>query len=252
MRCRILFFLIVLLGGTVLFYACQHQVLTQPTPPPSNTGGNGNGNPPPPPPPPPPPVVPPPATGNCSPDTVYFTQILPIIVSNCAKSGCHDATSKVDGYNLTTYAAISKMTTPGNGSGSKLYTVIQKGSMPPRSSGAVSAAQLTLIQTWINQGSKNNSCSAGCDTTQFTFSGTINPILQTYCVGCHNATTTSGSVNLSTYAGVQTVAANGQLVGSLEGTLPAPYGLMPLGGSALPACQITQFKKWVAAGAPNN
>jgi len=262
MRNKLGFFVMTLFSAAILFYACRHQVLTQET---TNTGsgsgsgtgsgtgngtgsgtgsgtGTGGGG----------AVVPPPAS-TCSPDTVYFASaILPIIVSNCAKSGCHDATSHVEGLNLTTYSAISKMVSPGNATGSRLYSVIKGGSMPPKSSGSVSAAQLALIQTWINQGALNNSCSGGCDTTIYTFSGAVNPTLQTYCVGCHNSTTTSGSVNLSTYAGVQTVAANGQLVGSLLGTLPAPYAQMPLGGNPLATCQITQIQKWIAAGAPNN
>ncbi len=256
MRNKLGFFLVMLLADTVFFLACRHQVLTQET---TNTGngngsgtgtGNGNGNgsgtgggg----------PVIPPPAS-TCSPDTVYFASaILPIIVSNCAKSGCHDATSHVEGYNLTSYSAIARMVSPGNASGSRLYTIIKGGSMPPRSSGSVSAAQLALIQTWINQGAANNSCSGGCDTTIYTFSGAVNPTLQTYCVGCHNSTTTSGSVNLSTYSGVLTSAQNGQLMGSLLGTLPAPYAQMPLGGNPLATCQITQIQKWIAAGAPNN
>ena len=45
-----------------------------------------------------------PAVTSCSPDTVYFHQtILPLITSNCAMSGCHDAISKKDGVILTDY-----------------------------------------------------------------------------------------------------------------------------------------------------
>ena len=45
----------------------------------------------------------------CNPDTVYFKQkILPLIVSNCAMSGCHDAISKKDGVVLTDFTNIIK------------------------------------------------------------------------------------------------------------------------------------------------
>ena len=39
-----------------------------------------------------------PVVVTCSPDTVYFSQtILPLITSNCAMSGCHDAISHKEG-----------------------------------------------------------------------------------------------------------------------------------------------------------
>ncbi|MFB0945535.1 MAG: hypothetical protein ACI9V1_000967 [Spirosomataceae bacterium] len=41
-------------------------------------------------------------------DVCFDTQILPMIVSNCAQSGCHDSKSKRDGYDLTAYDKIIK------------------------------------------------------------------------------------------------------------------------------------------------
>ena len=36
-------------------------------------------------------------TNPCSPDTVYFqNEVLSLIVSSCAKSGCHDAATKAE------------------------------------------------------------------------------------------------------------------------------------------------------------
>src|SRR6185369_2683308 len=43
----------------------------------------------------------------CDPDTVYFANdILPLFISNCAKSGCHDAASHQEGIILDTYSHI--------------------------------------------------------------------------------------------------------------------------------------------------
>ena len=44
-------------------------------------------------------------THPCDPDTVYFEMdVLPILLSSCGKSGCHDATAQ-DGVRLDSYAA---------------------------------------------------------------------------------------------------------------------------------------------------
>lgn len=54
---------------------------------------------------------------NCDPDTVYFqNEVLPIIQSSCAKSGCHDAATQAEGVYLGNYASIMNTghVTPGN------------------------------------------------------------------------------------------------------------------------------------------
>ena len=82
----------------------------------------------------------------CSKDTVYFTNtILPLIISNCASAHCHDAISHHSGHNLTTYAGIRAIVSPGNPSSSKLYTILSstKKKMPP--AGPLSAEQKNEI-----------------------------------------------------------------------------------------------------------
>ncbi len=198
------------------------------------------------------PPAPPPVTVSCSPDTVYFqNSILPLLNSSCAMSGCHDATTHKEGINLTTYASIMATggVKAGNPGSSKLYSVINNNSMPPKSNTPLTQTQKDLISKWISQGAKNNVCN-GCDTLLFTFSGAISPMMSTYCRGCHNPASLGGGIDLSTYAGIQAVAANGKLLGTI--THAAGFFAMPQGGSMLSSCQITQVQKWIAAGTPNN
>jgi len=222
-----------------LFITCKHEVL----PTNGNNNGNGNGN-------------NPPGTGNtCSADTVYFgNSILPLISSGCAISGCHDATTHKEGLVLNSYAGIMKIVSPGNASGSKLYQVInttnQGDIMPPPPHQPFSASDKASIQKWINQGAKNNQCTGGCDTTLFTFSGAVLPLMNTNCKGCHNPASLGGGVDLSTYAGVKTSAVSGRLLGSIKQT--TGYTAMPKGGNKLQDCQIRQVEKWIQAGTPNN
>lgn len=195
----------------------------------------------------------PPATSTCSSDTVYFQQhVLPLFISNCAMSGCHDAASHKEGINLTSYSSIMaggiRAGYPGS---SKLYKVIIDGSMPQPPYNKLSQDQINLLNKWITQGAKNNSCvDAACDTANVTFAVSIKPIITNKCQGCHSSSSAGGGYDLSTYAGVKTVVTNGKLWGSVNFT--SGYSAMPKGGTKLSTCELAKIKKWIDAGAPNN
>lgn len=97
----------------------------------------------------------------CNPDTVYFSnEVLPLIVSSCAKSGCHDAISKAEGIILTDYANILRTgkIKAGNPSNSDFIEVIEesnaKDRMPPAPDAPLTATQIQLLRKWISQGAK--------------------------------------------------------------------------------------------------
>jgi hypothetical protein len=221
----------------VTLYACVHEL---PVPKGSTgTGSGGGGG-----------TTPAPVT--CSADTVYFQNtILPLLNSSCAMSGCHDAITHKEGINLTSYSSIMSTggVKPGKPGQSKLYSVIADNSMPPKGSTPLTADQKALISKWISQGALNNVCN-GCDTSAFTFAGSITPMMNTYCKGCHNSSNLSAGIDLSSYAGIKAVAVNGKLMGSI--THASGFVAMPQGGAALSSCQITQVQKWINAGTPNN
>jgi hypothetical protein len=86
-----------------------------------------------------------------SPSVSFAKDVQPIMISNCAQSGCHDG---FEMFGLNSYDEISQKTTPGNAHQSSIYTSIVKRSMPPTA--PLSDQQAKLIYTWIMQGSKNN------------------------------------------------------------------------------------------------
>jgi hypothetical protein len=192
-------------------------------------------------------------TGNCSPDTVYFaTDILPMINSNCATTGCHDAITHKEGIILTNYTNIKSRVSPFNAGQSKLYTVCARSGgerMPPSPMPALTQTQLSKMIVWINQGALNNSCSSGCDTTVFSYAGAVAPLMNTYCKGCHNPASLGGGIDLSTYTAVK-AAAVARLMGSIKHT--TGFSAMPKGSNQLADCQIRQVEKWIQAGTPNN
>lgn len=182
----------------------------------------------------------------------FESSVLPIFLSSCAKSGCHDAKSKKEGYILDNYNnIIKKGISPGNANGSKLYNVLfetGEDQMPPDA--PLSKAQKDSIAAWINQGAKNTvNCNCACDSTKFTYAAIIQPIINNYCVGCHKPSSLGGNIDLSSYSLVKVQVNNGKLLGSV--THAVGYSPMPQ-GSKLSDCQITQIKNWISAGAANN
>jgi cytochrome c5 len=199
----------------------------------------------------------PPVTSTCSADSVYFQQqILPIFVSNCAMSGCHDATSRKEGLILTSYSGvISGGIRAGNPANSKIYKVItttdpgDRMPQPPRS--PLSQDQINLINKWILQGAKNNSCvNASCDTTNVTFSASIKSLISNKCQGCHSSSNAGGGYDFTGYESVKARVNDGKLWGSVNHV--SGYSAMPKNGNKLSTCELTKIKKWIDAGAPNN
>lgn len=238
----------VLFGTTLMLDACKHEPLVQPE---QGGGVVDTGS-----------WVPPEDTVPqvvCDPDTVYFEQtILPLIVSNCTgvgsgSAGCHNAAHHAEGVRLYDYTHIMQLVSPGNPNSSHLLTqaIWQNGDdqMPP--SGPMDPADVALIVTWIQQGAQNNSCvPTMCDTANVTFSGTIQPTLNTFCNGCHGGYSPDGNLDLTTYAGVVPVVNDGRLAGSIQHQ--SGFSSMPPVGSGLSDCRINQVLDWIAQGAPNN
>ena len=91
-------------------------------------------------------------------DVCYQTQVQPILKSNCAMSGCHDAITAEKDIRLDTYENVIKEVKAGSPNSSELYTVIKSpfGSMPPSSKAQLTPGQIEIIRSWIAQGAKND------------------------------------------------------------------------------------------------
>jgi len=228
---------------TLLFMSCKHEPDTLPGNNPSNPNEPGTGE-----------------VNQCDPDSVYFANtILPILSTSCAYSGCHSSDNPQEGIDLTSYQSImaSGVIEKGNASQSELYEVLVEDdpedrmpfNLPPLSEDKIAA-----IRNWINQGAKNNYCDAACDTTNFTYSGAIMKIMADNCTGCHGPNVANAGIRLDSHGAVASVASSGLLMGVITHTsgTPMPYSANPANQRKLSECTITQVRKWVEAGAPNN
>lgn len=92
----------------------------------------------------------------------------------------------------------------------------------------------------------------GCDTTDLTYSGDINPIIQQNCTlsGCHTNATMAGGYSFETYAGLHAALQNERLIGAINHE--AGFIAMPQNSGKLSDCDIAKITQWVAIGSPNN
>lgn len=185
----------------------------------------------------------------------FESEVLPIFQSNCTQSGCHNATDREKGYDLSNYEGIVKKgIKPGNYQSSEMYRVLVSSieRMPKSPYNRLTDNQIEIIALWIEQGAQNttNCASVSCDTTNVTFSGSVKPVLDTYCNGCHSGSAPSGDIDLTSWDKVMPSVNNGSLVGSVE--YASGFSPMPDGGDQLSSCNIAIIKKWVALGAKND
>lgn len=196
---------------------------------------------------------------NCDPELVYFeNDVLPIIASNCAYSGCHGGGSAEDDVELSSYTSIiaTAKVKAGNPADSKLFKVINLADpsdvMPPPPNNRLTTDQINTIERWISQGAKDIKCESqvNCEIGTVTFSQTIQPIIANKCQGCHSGGAPQGSLSLTNYNEIKTSVNSGRFYGSINhdpGYVAMPYNL-----AKLPQCEIDQLADWIAAGAPNN
>lgn len=225
---------ILALTGSLLFiFSCKHEPLFNVNPTPQQST-------------------------SCSPDSVYFQQqVLPIFISNCAMSGCHDQSTHKEGLILSSYSTIMSSGTviPFKPGSSKAYKLIMENNigdrMPPLPASALTPEQKDLIYKWILQGAINNACQGNCDSSLFTYAAAIKPIITNKCQGCHSGSAPGGGgIDLTSYINVKFKVDDGKLWGSVN-HMPG-YSAMPKGGQKLTDCELGQIKKWIDAGALNN
>ncbi|MEZ5046544.1 MAG: hypothetical protein R2831_06090 [Chitinophagaceae bacterium] len=192
----------------------------------------------------------------CSPDTVYFkNEILPIILSNCTMSGCHNSNDNADGVTLVDYNSIKNDgdVSPFNPNSSELYVVLIENNISkrmPYNLPPLSATDIAKIKKWIEQGALNNECT-DCDTSgTMTYTNHIAPILQTNCNGCHNASNPSAGIDVSTYNSLSIIVNNGKLNGAINHL--SGFSPMPKNAQKMSDCNIAKITKWINNGAPNN
>jgi uncharacterized membrane protein len=211
-------------------------------------------------------------------DEVCFEQqVLPVIQTSCGISGCHDAAGEAEDFIAYDYENIMRIVKESDARNSKLYQIItainSPEMMPPDR--ALSKEQRTLIQVWIEQGAKNNSCpdnpvDTGNNTTiippisnpdTICFTQHVLPVLQSSCAttGCHDAASHKEGYNFTSYE---------TLMQKSESIIPFDPGeskvykvitenesddrMPPPPSTPLSTDQIEVIREWILQGAVNS
>ena len=90
-----------------------------------------------------------------TPQISFKDDITPIVVGNCAQSGCHDGGR--EGFALKNYEEVMRHVNAGQPYKSKLFTVMASNGpnrMPPNN--PLPNEQVKLVYIWILQGALNN------------------------------------------------------------------------------------------------
>ena len=96
---------------------------------------------------------------------------------------------------------------------------------------------------------KGNPILPLCDTLNLSYEETIMPLLQDYCVACHNAGSAAAGYDYSDYDGVLVSVADGSLLGTIVGE--TGYSPMPP-GTSLDGCAIEKIKAWISTLDPDS
>jgi uncharacterized membrane protein len=240
---KFLSYTVVLLSASILFNACQHDIITvnsnvslEPVvvvKPPTTTTPTGG--------------TPAPVS-----DTVCFnTDVLPLYVSYCGSSGCHNDASHRSGVITTDYGHLMNGIRAKNSNNSRYYTIIGNG-MPSRSSPQMTATHIALIKKWIDQGALNTQCTNVCDTNSYTYANAIQTIISTNCGGCHGTKPGSANIYLGDYASAKTyITANAStFLNAINyvSTIAVSKRMPP--SAKLVDCKIIQIQKWIQKGYP--
>ena len=90
-----------------------------------------------------------------TPQISFRDDITPIVIGNCAQSGCHS--SGREGFDLLNYREVMNHVSAGQPYGSKLFTRMEINGpnvMPPNS--PLPDEQVKLVYIWILQGARDN------------------------------------------------------------------------------------------------
>ena len=194
--------------------------------------------------------------GLCDSDEISFErQILPLMASGCAYSGCHDTQSHEDGVILEDYDGVRKEVKANNVSGSEIIKTFRANVnsdkfMPPLPAISFTDEQIKLVEDWISQGATNTNCNIPCNSLETSWSKNIYPLMVNSCIGCHQTTNDLGGVNLETYEHTLFYVNSGALLGSIKHD--SDYDPMPEVAFKLTECQIAMVENWITEGALKN
>jgi hypothetical protein len=102
--------------------------------------------------------------------------------------------------------------------------------------------------TYDNVQSKYN--QSECDLLNVSWSVDIEPLVNQFCVGCHQGSSPSAGLLLDRYEVVKTSVLQGEFSIRINKPITDPLKMPP--NATLDSCAIDKLNMWIANGAPEN
>lgn len=87
-----------------------------------------------------------------------------------------------------------------------------------------------------------------CPDVIETYEGSVRPLLEAHCTGCHSESDPESGLDLTTYASARQATLEGSLLDVLVLPESNSLNMPPIG--ALDSCQIALLQNWAALDAP--
>ena len=212
-----------------------------------------------------------------------FTEtILPIFAAKCR--ACHMGNARRGNFSMASYNSMmagvnnEPVISPGDGTGSHLYSLLESGDMPRGNGPKVTKEELAAIAAWIKAGAKYDGenpelafalprqgrpepvkITQATGNEKISFSRDIAPVLVQSCIGCHGGDDPSADFDMDTFQQLLAGGDQGQsveignpddsyIIAKLKGTA-AEGQRMPRGQAPLSDEVIAKFELWIKEGA---
>ena len=199
-----------------------------------------------------------------TPEEVFRERALPVFKEHCLR--CHGEDLMVKELDLSRLPGVLKgsesgpVVVPGRAAESKLYQLIESGSMPPDREGGLSEAQKAAIRAWIETGLASGQEEAAASRALNQHN--VIPVLLRHCTTCHGLRRQGNGLDLRSRASMIRGGKSGpalipgkpdqslmvQMIGS--GKMPPKKRLFEVGVTPVSDSDLKKLRQWILQGAP--
>ena len=194
----------------------------------------------------------------------FQEEILPIFEEHCLR--CHGQELMMKELDLGSLSSVLKgsesgpVVVPGRAAESKLYRLIESGSMPPDQEGVFPEAQRATVKAWIETGLASGPDEAAA--TQALNQHDVIPILLRHCTTCHGLRRQGNDLDLRSRASMIQGGESGPALipGKPEqslmmemirsGKMPPKKRLFEVGVTPVSDSDLKKLRQWILQGAP--
>ena len=199
-----------------------------------------------------------------APEETFREEILPVFKEHCLR--CHGEELMMKELDLGSLSSVLKgsesgpVLVPGRPAESKLYRLIESGSMPPDLEGGLPEAEREIIKAWIETDLASRLAEAA--STRALNQHDVIPILLRHCTTCHGLRRQGNDLDLRSRASMMRGGKSGPALIPGEpdrslmvemirsGKMPPKKRLFEVGVTPVSDPDLEKLRQWIQQGAP--